>query len=72
MPISNEAVTVNQFIEMMKNLDEADRELPLKVRGDHGAYGIYSVRKVESKETDVAHDGDDAKPQKEKYIVING
>ena len=71
MPISNEAVTVRQFIEMLESLDDADKDIPIKVRESHGDYGIYSLRKKQVTETDIAHD-DEAKPQKEKYVLING
>lgn len=71
MPISNEPVTVRQFMEMIQDLDESDMDLPLKVNESHGAYGIYSLRRMEIKETDVSHE-EAGKPVKDKYIVING
>lgn len=63
MALSNDEMTVGMLREALNGI-EGSEELPVRVHGEYGAYGIYSIRKhvVTNEENEV----------EDAYIVING
>ena len=71
MPINAEAVTVGEFLSMMKELGDDVMDLPLRIQNDYGPIGIYSVRLIENSSKDVS-EGTDGDVYEDNFIVING
>ena len=63
MVLSNEAMTVDEFIEALQGMADASN-LPIKIRSFDFNSGIHSVRKIV--ETDEDNEQTDA------FILING